>query len=674
MNRQLRAGLIAAVLGLASFAPISHATANDSIDSVTTGSVEPGAAAPVAGPKGSAAFRAALGVLTGGDPVAAYAQARALPDAAERRAIQWAAVYFNAGKIDYASIQRLAGDAPDFASASVYRTRIEQSLGTVEAGAAEIVAALGGAMPNTIDGQLMLASAYLAEGETARATSIAKSLWIDNFLTEEQEAAVLAGLGTLLDREAHWARAMHLMMHDRARGSERLIPFLTAAQKTLVVARAAVSRNDANAKALLDSVDASMQSNPVFIFSRAQRARQFELWQSAVDWLAKAPDVLPDAEEWWYERRMLVRKLLAVGQPALAYRAAADYDKGPEGRLVEAHFHAGWIALSFLDDAASAKVHFTAMTGLSTLPDSVTQANYWLARANLKLGDTVAAEAAFAAAARYGNVYYGQLARTELGQTGVDMRPLPDGRDSEALFNGNAVVRAVRLLAANGQTTMAVPLLRNFGNGLKSGGELLLAARLAQEIGAHHLAISIANTAEQRGTPLDMFSFPKDGLPANAQLAADRAAVYAIARQESMFQIDAVSPAGARGLMQLMPGTAQDVARKVGVDYSPSRLVSDGAYNALLGSTYLGTQLERYGGSLVLAAAAYNAGPGNADKWIKAYGDPRLANVDPTIWVELIPFQETRTYVKRVLGNYLVYRQRLGDSPVTLQQALRTIE
>ncbi|MCR6672986.1 MAG: lytic transglycosylase domain-containing protein [Devosia ginsengisoli] len=125
--------------------------------------------------------------------------------------------------------------------------------------------------------------------------------------------------------------------------------------------------------------------------------------------------------------------------------------------------------------------------------------------------------------------------------------------------------------------------------------------------------------------------------------------------------------------MQLMPGTAQDVARKVGVDYSASRLVSDGAYNALLGSTYLAAQLDRYDGSLVLAAAAYNAGPGNANKWIKAYGDPRVDNVDPVIWVELIPFQETRTYVKRVLGNYLVYRQRLGDSPVTLQQALRTI-
>jgi len=203
---------------------------------------------------------------------------------------------------------------------------------------------------------------------------------------------------------------------------------------------------------------------------------------------------------------------------------------------------------------------------------------------------------------------------------------------------------------------------------------MVLAARLAQSIGAHQVAITIAETAESRGAPMDLFSFPKDGLPQNAALAAiDKAAVYAITRQESRFQVDAVSSAGARGLMQLMPGTAKETAAKVGVDYSATRLVTDGAYNALLGSTYLAAQLNRYDGSLVLAAAAYNAGAGNANKWISAYGDPRSSRVDPVVWIELIPFQETRKYVQRVLGNYLVYRARLGDSGMTLMDALRKI-
>jgi soluble lytic murein transglycosylase len=216
-------------------------------------------------------------------------------------------------------------------------------------------------------------------------------------------------------------------------------------------------------------------------------------------------------------------------------------------------------------------------------------------------------------------------------------------------------------------------LLRNFAAGLKDGGELVLAARLAQAINAHNVAILIADNADRRGMPLDLFSFPKDGLPADKLAEIDHAAVYAIAKQESHFQVDAVSGVGARGLMQLMPATAKETAQKLGVDYSQTRLTSDPAYNALLGSTYLAAQLKRFEGSLVLAAAAYNAGGGNANKWIATYGDPRTSNVDPVVWVELIPFQETRKYVQRVLGNYVVYRTRLGDSGLTITDVLRRI-
>ena len=670
MKTVIKAGVFAAILGLV-VVQFPHAVTNDAIDLTTTGSI--GGRESVSEAKGSAEFQAALAILADGKAAEAYAAARALPSAAERRAVQWAAIYFHPADVDYASVTRFAADAPGFAEPSVFQTRIEQSLTKANPSAAEIIARLGGSVPKTIEGQISLAQAYAASGQAERATGLARSLWVDNFLTASQESRVLDTLGALLDRQTHWSRAVRLMMHDRAEASERLLPFLTPAQRTLVVARAAVSRNAADAKKLLDTVDPSYQSDPVFIFSRAQRARQFELWDSAVDWLAKAKGELPEAAEWWYERRALTRALLNVGKPELAYRAAAGYTNGPEGRMMDAHFHAGFIALSFLKDAASAKAHFVEMTKHSTLPDSVTQANYWLARADLALGDSIGAKAAYAAAAEHGTVYYGLLARAALGQAGAEIRPSPDWQSSTTVFDAHEAVHAIRLLAANGHAEWAVPLLRHLAQNLKSGGELLLAARLAQDIGAHYLAITIANDADAQGIALDLFKFPKDGLPADAPLKADRAAVYAIVRQESMFQVDAVSASGARGLMQLMPGTAKDTARDVGVEYSAARLTTDPAYNALLGSTYLGAQLDRFEGSLLLAAAAYNAGPGNARKWIAAYGDPRADNVDPVIWVELIPFQETRKYVQRVLGNYLVYRARLGGNGMTMTQALRTI-
>jgi soluble lytic murein transglycosylase len=665
-----------APLATAAVVPASVPAAVAVTDPVVTGSVKPATTATpdeVTRRPSSVRFLKALEVLASGDEAAAYELARSIPDEVERRTIQWAAIYHSNGEIDHRSVVRFAADAPPFAAGAAFQTRLEQAVVRANAGGAELIEVLGKSEPNMIAARVALATAWFNDGQTERATEMARAIWTENFLDRGTEDLVRKRLGTLLDRDAHWARAVHLMMHDRARGVERIMSLLSEGQQSLATARIAVSRNAKDAKKLLDEVDPAFQSHPVFLFSRAQRARQFELWDDAVDWLDKAGGEVPDAAEWWYERRALTRQLLALDKPELAYRAAAGYTHGPDGRLVDARFHAGWIALSFLDDPEAAAGHFEAMREVSTLPDSVTQSNYWLARARQALGDKAGSEEAFGVAAGYGTVYYGQLARAELGMSGVQLRDMPDWRVSEAQFEARETVRAVHLLADNGQSELATPLLRDLASELKDGGELLLAARLAQSLGAHHLAIAIAGDGERRGLPRDLFSFPKDGLPTIKTASVDTAAVYAVTRQESHFRADAVSGAGARGLMQLMPGTAEETAAKVGVEYSQQRLTSDPAYNALLGSTYLAAQLERYDGSLVLAAAAYNAGAGNANKWIAAHGDPRSDEVDPVVWVERIPFHETRKYVQRVLGNYLVYRARLGHEDVSLAQALRTI-
>lgn len=641
------------------------------VDPVTTGSID--AKAPAAGAGTSTQVKQALILLADGKQAEAYEFARGLVNSAERRAVQWAAIYYGNGEVPVASVQQFMADAPEFASSGVFKTRLEQALTKEEADGPTLIKLLGGAMPETLAAQIALAEAYVADGQKDRAARLARAIWTENFLDKGTEEKVLDRLGSLLDRDAHWARAVHLMMNDRATGVERLIKYMTPAQKSLAVARNAVSRNAKDAKKLLDAVDPSMRSNSVYQFSRAQRARQFELWDDAINWLDKAKGVPPDAAEFWYERRALTRQLLALGEVRRAYRAADGYREGPEGRLVEARFHAGWIALAFLRDAKAAAPHFEEMAKYSTLANSITQANYWLGRARQALGDEAGARAAFGKAAAFGTVYYGQLARSALGMPSTEIRDMPAWKKAEADFEGRELVRAVRILADNGRKDMAVPLLRSFANELTDGADLLQAARLAQALGSHYLAIAIADTAERRGTPLDLFNFPRDGLPNTKLASIDHAAIYAITRQESRFQVDAISSAGARGLMQLMPATARETAGKLGVEYSASRLTSDAEYNALLGSTYLKAQLERFDGSLLLAAAAYNAGAGNARKWIATFGDPRAEGIDPVVWVELIPVQETRTYVKRVLGNYLVYRARLGKGYLSIGEALRKI-
>src|SRR5690606_37275684 len=212
-----------------------------------------------------------------------------------------------------------------------------------------------------------------------------------------------------------------------------------------------------------------------YYFSRAQRARQFELWDDAIAWLDKVPGDAVDGNEFWYERRTLIRQLLGINDAKRAYLAAAHYTEGPEGRLVEAHFHAGWIALTFLKQLNAAIPQFQEMMSHTTLADSVTQANYWLGRAFTAAGDRESATAAYRTAAAYGTVYYGILARTELGLPDVELRDMPEWKSSQAGFDASDRVRAVRLLAESGQTDMAKTLLRSFASDYQGGGELVLA-------------------------------------------------------------------------------------------------------------------------------------------------------------------------------------------------------
>jgi soluble lytic murein transglycosylase len=676
---RLLMGACATALIVAMSISFPTAPAAEGIDEIITASAKaplPTPAAPQSMPSvlGSDAFDAALTLVEDGKFTGAYDAARGLPNDLERRTVQWAAITYGNGAIPYETVQAFAADAPDFVSAGVFKIRTEQALIKADASGSTLISALGGSMPTTLDAQIALAAAYVDAGKTADAAKIARSIWVNDYLDAKTEQKVLDRLGKLLTSKDHWARAQHLMMNDRSSAVERLFKFMTPGQKSLAVARNAVSRNDKNAKDLLDKVDPAYKISPIYFFSRAERARQFELWDDAIAFLNKGKATDPDAENWWYERRTLIRQLLSAGDAKLAYKAAADYTAGPEGRLVEARFHAGWIALSFLHEPQAAIKHFAAEAKLSTLPDSVTQANFWLGRAKTAAGDAKGAKAAYEAAAAYNTVYYGLLARAELGMKPVELRPIPSTKDVEATFNSRELVQAINLLVADKQNDMAAALLRLLAQTqLKTGGEFVLAARLAQKVDAHNLAISIADIADKRGVPLDLFSFPKDGLPTTKLADIDMAAIYAITRTESRFQTDAISSSGARGLMQLMPATAKETAKKIGVGYSSSKLTSDPEYNTQLGSSYLATQLETYSGSLLLAAAAYNAGGGNANKWIAAYGDPRADNVDPVVWVELIPFQETRKYVQRVLGNYLVYRARLGGSAISPIDALHSI-
>src|SRR5262249_14256038 len=176
--------------------------------------------------------------------------------------------------------------------------------------------------------------------------------------------------------------------------------------------------------------------------------------------------------------------------------------------------------------------------------------------------------------------------------------------------------------------------------------------------------------ADARRAGADAVAFPVAVIPEVDRADVELPAIYAVARQESEFQIRAVSPVGAQGLLQLMPATAKEVAERLGLAYSKDRLGTDPSYNVTLGAAFLGSLLAQFDGSYALSFAAYNAGAGRVQQWTRTYGDPRRSDADVVDWIERIPIDETRNYVKRTLENLQVYRARLGMPELRLEADL----
>ena len=431
----------------------------------------------------------------------------------------------------------------------------------------------------------------------------------------------------------------------------------------LAKARIAVGQEAGDAQRALDAVPPSLRYETSYLFARVRFLRRRDNLDEAVRVLAdvsRDPVVLADGDGWWAERRLIARKLLDTGDVLAAYAVARDHAAESAEKRIDAEFHAGWIALRFLSHPATAASHFANAAKIAAKPISVARIAYWQGRAAEALGAQDKARGFYEKAAGYSITYYGQLARARLGLPEVQLRTVESGGRSG--FEPLAVARAVKRLYEAGLRDIASTLCADLAASLTDAGQLDSLGQLVAEYGDARTVLAIGKTAVQRGFPLDAHAFPTLGMPAFEPVSdrVEKAMVFAITRQESAFDPSAQSSAGARGLMQLMPDTAQRSAKRFGVEFDLGRLLEP-AYNARLGAAHLGELMEDWKGSPILMFASYNAGGGNVSKWVKAYGDPRLSSVDPIDWVERIPFFETRNYVQRVMESLFVYRIRLGE-------------
>jgi soluble lytic murein transglycosylase len=219
-------------------------------------------------------------------------------------------------------------------------------------------------------------------------------------------------------------------------------------------------------------------------------------------------------------------------------------------------------------------------------------------------------------------------------------------------------VRATRIFLELGYRDQSKAFLLQLADHARAPMQLAMLATLAETNGRTDLGIAVAKRAIDAGTPLMVHGYPVTAVPSGGTV--EHSLLYAITRQESAFDREAVSRVGARGLMQLMPATANEIADKMKLPFSTERLTADGIYNVLLGRAYLETLIEDFGGSYALAIAGYNAGPGRVRQWLRDYGDPRGGSIDMVDWIESIPLSETRNYVQHVLENLQIYRGQIG--------------
>ncbi len=611
--------------------------------------------------------RQALALYRKGDLAGGDAIARTASGSIARLTLEWAALKLQP---QHAGLQRedaYAAAHPDWPSMPWLKRRIEEAVAAQKddvTGSIDTRLSAGPLL--TVAGKLAMARLERSRGQIAEARKTVAQVWRDEDLSPWQEGYILHEFGDLVDKADHKYRADRLLYKEETAAALREAALAGPDVVLLAKARAAVIAN-ASSDAAMAAVPKALQSDPGLIFARIQKARRADRIDEAATLMLSAPhdpQLLVDGDEWWVERRLIARKLLDRGDAKRAYRIAAEHSAISPAMKIEAEFHAGWIALRFLDDAKLAIPHFDAMAAVAETPISRARAAYWQGRAAEAAGEAPAAARFYATAAQYPITFYGQLAAAKTGRTTLTL----DDKVTPAVGDARAeAVRVAEYLFGVGARDIALPLALDIARNEPDEAQVAAMGAVVEKARDAWATLAVGKAATQRGMPLDEAAFPTFGIPEFQPLrnSADLAVVYAIARQESEFDQRSASSAGAKGLMQMISSTARRTAEHAGVDYTDARLASDAAFNAQLGAAHLGELLDEQGGSLILTFAAYNAGGRNVKDWIEAYGDPRKPGVDPVDWIERIPFTETRNYVQRVMENLQIYRIRLGR-PSTL--------
>jgi soluble lytic murein transglycosylase len=620
----------------------------------------------------TAAARSAILDIDHGKWDDAYAAAERAHFPLLTKLVTWLDLTRSGTASDFARYTAFVDQNPDWPQQALLRKHAEDAI-TDSTPASQIMTWFQRFAPQGANGAGHYIDALNASNQHAQAEATARQFLVDGTMTNGQLIEFAGRYQPMLRQVDFELRADRLVWAGDMEDASALTSYISPSARGVLQARIAFESQSSSAMSLFQQLSKDQQNDLGLLYDRMRWLRKQNRDAEAIALLAVAPPTLPHAELWWNERAVLARRALENGDAKTAYALARDHRQASGTALADGEWLSGWIALRFLDDPKGALVHFKLMLDTVTTPISVARAAYWAGRAEEAMGDKAAADRDYAKASSYIGTYYGEIALARINPSAhLTLPPQPriDGLDARS-FSNRELVQVTELLAAIGLSERGDPFVRRIAELARTPEDALLAMKLAKTNNSLAAEVQVSKKLMQGGMPV-----LADGYPVIAQLGPkepETALIHAIIRQESLFDAGAVSPSGALGLMQLMPGTAKGVAGKLKMKkFNTGILTADPRTNVALGSNYLAELVDKFNGSYVMAIAAYNAGPGRVNGWLGENGDPRPKLDDTIDWVEKISVGETRNYVQRVMENLQIYRVRLagGSAPNNIARDL----
>lgn len=591
-----------------------------------------------------------------------------------RALVQWRYVQDRNSRAPFADIDGFLKTFPNWPRRNIIFARAEEALAPTTA-PSTVIAWFASRNPISALGMIRLGDALIATGKTDWGKKLVRDGWAAGTFDLPEELAIVQRDGAYLTPDVDKRRLDNLLWNDQITAARRAMARVDDDTQRLANARIAVKTDPRKAARALSELSADLAGNGALLFDRARAARKNSDFDVAADLLTR-----PAVRELfktrpsplWAETHIIAREMLKEKKSAQAYRLVANTGASSGSEFSDSEFLAGWIALRQLNDATAALAHFTKLDGGVSRPISRARARYWIGRTYEALGDNANAYKSYEQASKAPETFYGQLALTRIDASPVLRLTTTkvDAVPSAAAFANDDLVKAMRVLADLGaQDLLRAFALRYLELHPSAGHGRQLAAALS-EMGYRDVALRVAKALGYDGQNFPLYAYPVIAVPRynGPPPEPEQALVHAIIRQETEFDPESVSHAGARGMMQLTLAAAKVNAKRAGLPYRPNALTTDVSYNMQLGMTEFSSYLANWGNSVVVSAAAYNAGATNAKRWIETFGDPRSPSTDPVDWIESITFGETRNYVQRIVENLQVYRIRLAgrDAPLRI--------